>query len=231
MAAKKESAPFAFPKEALTFFRGLEKDNSKAWFDAHRKDYDQNVLEPLKFMVMALGARLGGKKLPGLNADPRVNGSIFRINRDTRFSKDKSPYKTHAGAYLWLGGREKLRASGLYFQMDARQVLIGCGIYLMQEPELSAYRRNVAEKMGGKLSVALKKAVDAGFTAGGEALKKVPGGFDPNHKHAALLKQKGFFVTREYPAAMATKGDLIAFLAKEFTPALDFVKVMHAATM
>jgi uncharacterized protein (TIGR02453 family) len=224
----KETA-FHLPKEAIAFFKGLEANNSKAWFDAHRDDYQNNVLEPLKFLVMALGAAFS-RKIPGLVADPRVNGSIFRVNRDTRFSRDKNPYKTQAGAYLWIGPGEKLACPGLYFEIGPRHVSLGSGTYMFADSAISAYRRYVAEK-GNKLAGAIRKATTAGFELGGEKLKRVPSGFDPAHKHAELLKHKGLYVMKTLPTKTVTSGDLAGWLTAEFTKTLEVLKVLKEATV
>lgn len=224
--ARKETA-FHLPKEAIAFFKGLEADNSKAWFDAHRDDYQNNVLEPLKFLVIGLGS-VFTRKLPGVVADPRVNGSLFRINRDTRFSRDKSPYKTHAGVYLWVGPGEKLACPGLYLEIGPRHVSLGSGVYMFSDSAIGAYRRYVAEK-GNRLTAAILKAEKAGFELGGEKLKRVPSGFAPDHKHGELLKHKGLYVMKDLPTKSVTSGDLVGWLTKEFTPTLDVLKVLKEA--
>src|SRR5213083_1396570 len=91
-----------FDPAALDFLRGLGEHNDRAWFEAHRADYEGLLLAPARELVIALGERLTAIA-PGLRADPRVNGSILRINRDTRFSNDKRPYKTHLDLWLWEG--------------------------------------------------------------------------------------------------------------------------------
>lgn len=223
-----KNQPFHLPKKAIAFFKGLEANNSKTWFDAHRDDYQNDVLEPLKFLVMALGAAFT-RKIPGLVADPRVNGSIFRINRDTRFSRDKSPYKTHAGIYLWIGPGEKLACPGLYLEIGPRHVSLGSGAYMFADSAVGAYRRFVAEK-GAKLATAIRKAEKAGFELGGEKLKRVPSGFDPCHKHAELLKHKGLYVMKTLPAKTAVSGDLAGWLTAEFGSTLDVLKALKEAT-
>ncbi|MBI5815602.1 MAG: DUF2461 domain-containing protein [Nitrospinae bacterium] len=229
MAKKKESADefFHFPAEALKFLSGLSRNNNKQWYEAHKADYQKHLLEPLKDMVAAIGPILA-RKVPGLRADPRVNGSIFRINRDTRFSKDKSPYKTHAAAFMWAGPGEKLACPGVYFHLDAKELLYGSGLYMFAPESLGFYRRFVAEK-GGELARAVKKAEKAGFELGGEKLKKVPSGFPPDHEHAELLKMKGFHVMKTYPAKKVTEGDLIGWLVKEIEPSLDVIKTLEKA--
>lgn len=227
-AGAKTDTPFHLSKEAIAFFKGLEANNNKAWFDAHRDDYLNNVLEPLKFLVMALGAAFT-RKLPGIVADPRVNGSLFRINRDTRFSHDKSPYKTQAGMYLWIGPGEKLACPGLYFEIGPRHVSLGSGTYMFADSAIGGYRRYVAEK-GNRLAGAIRKATMAGFELGGEKLKRVPSGFDPAHKHAELLKHKGLYVMKTFPPKSVTSGDLAGWLTAEFSQTLDVLKVLKEAT-
>lgn len=224
-SSTKTETPFTIPNEALSFLAGLERNNNKRWFDAHKAEYQENVLTPLKMLVTALGFALSGK-LPGLKHDPRVNGSIFRINRDTRFSRDKRPYKTHAAVFLWVGPAEKLACPGVYFHLDASELMLGAGVYMFARESLDTYRRNVAAK-GGALAKAIAKAETAGFELGGEKLKRVPSGFPPDHKHAELLKMKGLHVGKTYPAKKATEGDLIGWLVKEYAPTLELVKALE----
>lgn len=94
-----------FPKDTLVFLRGTRAHNDKAWFDAHRVDYDEHYVTPAKAFVSAAGPRIA-KLAPDIEAEPLINGSIFRINRDTRFSKDKRPYKDHLDFAFWEGERK-----------------------------------------------------------------------------------------------------------------------------
>jgi len=108
------STTFAgFPPEGLAFLDGLARDNTKAYFDAHRATYESALLEPAKAFVVALGEELHTRVSPAIRAEPRVNGSILRINRDTRFSADKTPYKDHltSGSGRATGPAESARAT------------------------------------------------------------------------------------------------------------------------
>ena len=89
-----------FSIEMVKFFQNLKNNNSKQWFEAHRHIYDNYVLQPARVFVVEMGKRLE-KIVPAVNAIPKVNQSLFRINRDTRFSKDKRPYKTNIGIWFW----------------------------------------------------------------------------------------------------------------------------------
>ena len=224
---KTKDAPFSIPEEALSFFSALERNNNKAWFDKNRAKYQENVLEPLKFLVMALGSALS-KKLPGLKYEPRVNGSIFRINRDIRFSRNKNPYKTNAGVFLWVGPGHKLACPGVYFHLEAGRVLLGSGVYMFAKESLDLYRRYAAVK-GAALARAIARAERAGFSLEGEKLSRVPSGFPKDHEYAELLKMKGLSVIKEHPARKVTGGDLVGWLTQEYTPTLELVKTLEKA--
>lgn len=105
-----------FPPETFVFLKGLAKNNTKAWFDEHRDDHEQFHLAPAKAFVEAIGPGL--KKISkAINAEPQVNGSIFRINRDVRFSKDKRPYKTTLDLWFWEGEKRGWEAPGFYLRL------------------------------------------------------------------------------------------------------------------
>src|SRR5690242_9527174 len=111
-AARIERMTFqGFPKGTVQFLSALRKNNDKAWFDAHRADYEDCYVEPAKAFVAAIAPRL--EKLdPRIQAEPKVNGSILRINRDVRFAKDKSPYKDHLDLWFWSGEEKGWETSG-----------------------------------------------------------------------------------------------------------------------
>ena len=102
-----------FPRQYFTFFNQLQKNNSKEWFEKHREDYNEFVMHPAREFVAAMGNKLR-KIAPEVKAIPKINQSLFKINRDVRFSKDKSPYKTYMGIWLWEGDRKRMECSGFY---------------------------------------------------------------------------------------------------------------------
>ena len=127
------------------------------WFDQNRERYEQQVLAPSRDFIMALGARL--KKIaPGVQADPRVNKSLFRLNRDIRFSSDKTPYKTHLGLWFWEGSRPRMECSGFYLHLEPSRVMLGVGLYAFPKDMLEAYRQSVVHPKHGP---ALTKAIAA----------------------------------------------------------------------
>src|SRR5690606_19091043 len=165
-----------FSAQTLAFLKGLSANNNKAWFDAHRADYEAHYIAPAKEFVSALGPALQ-QLSPGLQAEPRVNGSIFRINRDVRFSKDKTPYKDHLDLWFWEGESRSFACSGLFFRLQAKQLILGAGMHRFDKPWLERYRAAVLDEDKGKaLTALLKKAEKAGYAVGGDNLKKVPRG-------------------------------------------------------
>lgn len=132
------------PKGTVKFLSELSRHNEKSWFDAHRADYDEFFMAPAKELVEALAKPL--KKLdPKLQALPRVNGSILRINRDVRFSKDKRPYKDHLDLFFWSGAKKGWDSSGFFFRLTLNKLLLGCGMHGFMPPVLARYRNNVLD--------------------------------------------------------------------------------------
>ena len=181
-----------FP-ETLKFYEELRENNDKYWFENHRKDYDKFVIDPAKAFVSAMGERLRDLS-PDIHAVPKVDGSIFRIYRDVRFSPDKSPFKTHLGILLWEGTRKKMECSGYYLQIEPSVFWFGGGMYQIPDDMLSFYRDNVVDgKYGSELAKAVREVTDKGFVIGGSHYKRTPRGYDPSHKNAVLLLYKGLW--------------------------------------
>lgn len=156
-----------FPRGTLDFLRGLRKNNSRAWFDAHREDYERFYLGPAREFVLVAGERLQAIA-PTIRAEPRILGSIFRINRDTRFSKDKRPYKDHLDFWFWEGDR-KAAVSGFFARVSPDFVGIGAGGHGFSQEQLIAFRRAlgdpaIASELG-QVAAGLSKA---GYTLSGE---------------------------------------------------------------
>lgn len=184
-----------FPKQAFQFFKDIGANNNREWFQEHKQDYIHHVQTPAVSFLVALGERL---KLisPAITYDTRTNGagSLMRIYRDIRFSKDKSPYKTHIGMNLWEGTSKK-ETPGYHFWMDRKGGAVYGGFHVFPKPFIPAYREAVAAEASGK---ALAQAVDEiastdGFEVLGEQLKRVPPGYAPDHPRGDLLRYKGLY--------------------------------------
>jgi len=180
-----------FPREYLSYFNKLKKNNSKEWFEKHRSEYEDFVMHPAREFVVEMGKRLR-KIAPGVNAIPKINKSLFKINRDIRFSNDKSPYKTYMGIWLWEGNRKRMECSGFYLHVENKNVLIGVGIKMFSKPLMDRYRQAVVDKkQGAALKSAVKKIADKGYLIDGKHYKKIPRGYDADHPNLEYLLYNG----------------------------------------
>ena len=186
-----------FGKDTVAFLAGLSAHNDKAWFDAHRADYDAHFVAPALAFAEAVGAKLQALD-PDVVIEPRVNGNLFRINRDVRFSKDKTPYKDHLDMWFWAG--ERNRGSGFFLRVTPTHVLLGAGLHMLQKADLDAYREAVADDARGvALTKALERCERAGYRVDGSHYKKVPAGYAADHPRAALLRHAYLAVVHEQP--------------------------------
>jgi uncharacterized protein (TIGR02453 family) len=189
-----------FSKETVRFFRQLKANNNRNWFESRRELYESAVLAPSRAFIEALGARLR-TIVPMIVAVPKVNKSLFRINRDTRFSLDPSPYKTNLGILFWEGTRPRMECPGFYFQLEPPEMMIGGGYYYFADRALNRYRNAAAEpKLGRELGrIAAEIRTWEGWELGGTHYKRVPQGFPADHPNAELLKHNGLYAGWEGP--------------------------------
>lgn len=198
-----------FSPRTTAFFVELAKNNTKLWFDENRADFQEHVMTPAQLFVEAIGARL--KTLsPDIIADPRVNRSLFRLNRDVRFSNDKTPYKTHLAFWFWEGSRPRMENSGFYFHIEPDSIMTGAGLYFFPKPLLAAYRQAVVHPVYGPQLAEAIHAVRSkpGYDVWGKHYKKVPSGFDPRHENSDLLLYDGMtaFLEEPIPAELYSAG-------------------------
>lgn len=171
-----EPAFTGFPRATFTWFSGLEADNSKAWFTAHRETYDNAVRGELEALLEELADELGGRV------------KLFRQHRDTRFSADKSPYKVTT--YGVIADRPDCEAS-LYAQLSSGGLFAGTGYYQLAADQLARFRKAVADDLSGpELERILADVHAAGLESWGESLKTAPRGYPRDHPRVTLLRHK-----------------------------------------
>lgn len=182
-----------FTRDAIQFMVELRENNNRDWFQPRKADYERLLKEPMEQLCVALADRFDQRGLP-LQSDPKR--SPFRIYRDTRFSKNKEPYKTHiAATFPYVEGAssdEGPHGNGGYFNFQPGEMYLGGGCWMMEKPRLDAFRRAVADD-----PERVRAAIDEpGFVAwfGGvrahEELKRVPPGYPPDHPLADMLRWK-----------------------------------------
>src|SRR2546423_3155246 len=191
-----------FTRDTLKFLRALKRNNRREWFTAHRDDYERCVRLPMVAVVERLANDFRAFA-PELVASPRA--SMYRIYRDTRFSDDKTPYKTHVAAVFPTRGLAKHEGAGLYFHVSAAEVWIGGGMYAPQTPQLHAVREHIAANT--KRLRAIIEARPFRRLIGdleGDRLQRGPRGFSRDHPAAEYLKFRNFLAGCEFPAEFAT---------------------------
>jgi uncharacterized protein (TIGR02453 family) len=168
-----------FPVAALDFYDDLEVDNTKSFWDKNRHVYDESVKAPMVALTDALAKEFGDAK-------------IFRPYRDVRFAKDKTPYKTHQGAFVRVA-----EATGWYVEVSPRGVRTGGGFYHADAPRLAALRTAIDhERHGEELEKLVKSLQRKGFEVGGDQLKTTPRGYDKDHPRIELLRFKSVIASR-----------------------------------
>jgi uncharacterized protein (TIGR02453 family) len=187
-----ESEAASFGPELFAFLTELREHNDREWFAANKERYEAHVLEPALAFIEDFGFRLQSIS-PHFRADPRrVGGSLFRIYRDTRFAKDKSPYKTNTGMYFRHERAKDVHAPGYYLHLSPGEVFAGGGIWHPDGPTLAAIREAIVRDPEGWRRA---KRLGGGLELGGDTLKRVPSGFDKQHPHAEDLKRKDYFAS------------------------------------
>jgi uncharacterized protein (TIGR02453 family) len=210
-----ESPTFeGFPQQTLRFLTALDVNNNRDWFQAHKDDYQQYVLAPTRDFVFALGERLQTLS-PGIRYDTRASGggSIMRIYRDLRFSKDKTPYNPNIRVIFWEGQGKRMENPSFFVRIQPDGVSLYAGVHVFPKPLLAAYREAVVdEKLGTELETAMAAVREAGdYTLGGEYYKRVPRGYDADHPRADLLRYNGLWAhtTNAVDAATITTPELV----------------------
>lgn len=220
-----------FPKEAILFFVELAANNNKTWFADHKPNFEKYIMAPARDFVVAMGERLQ-ELSPGVNADPRVNKSIFRIYRDTRFSKDKTPYKTNLGLWFWVSEGAKFENPGYYFHLDPDNLMLGVGLYSFAKPILKAYRDAVVDpELGPALAKAVADVAAKGYGVGQKTYKRVPSGYDADHENAELLLYSGLTAGKEvdHPAELHSSA-LVDYCFKHYRqlePIVKWLQIMN----
>ncbi len=208
-----------FPPEAIAFLKGLEKHNTREWFQPRKEIFETKLKAPMLELVERINAEL-------LNFAPEhitePKKAVYRIYRDTRFSKDKTPYKTHLAAIFPRRGLGKDAAAGFYFHVSAKGVGIACGAYAPGPEQLLKIRRFLAENHR-----ALRTKTKWMGPLQGSTLQRVPKGFDAAHPAADLIKRKQWYWWVELDGKLATSPKLKAEVVKRFKEMAPMVEMLN----
>jgi uncharacterized protein (TIGR02453 family) len=225
-----------FRPEAIQFLADLAANNDRAWFQPRRAEYERLLKEPMEALCAALAEQFEVRGI-ALRADPKR--SPFRIYRDTRFSRDKSPYKTHLSAsFPYTGGQagparaaERAHGSGGYFHFQPGEMFAGGGMWMPEKPRLDAFRRAVVDETDRVAAVLDEPAFVATFDGGArseEVLRRVPLGYPADHPMADRLRWKSVIFGRRLSDAAVCSADLPDELADAYQVAVPVLAFLAA---
>jgi len=206
-----------FDGRFFEFFQGLAENNDRTWFTDHKDLYEQAVVAPIQSLIEAMGPRLAAISPPPA-ADPRrTGGSMFRIFRDTRFSKDKTPYKTHAAIQFRHKLGKDVHAPGFYMHVSPREFVVGTGIWRPDGESVAKIRQAIVDQPENWLRARDHKPFRALFQLDGESLMRPPRGFDKDHPLIEDIRRKDFIAMRSLAPPDLLRPDLADELAAAYT--------------
>ena len=215
-----------FSADTLKFLRSLKRNNRRDWFNAHREQYDAHVRAPMIAVIERLADDFR-TFAPELVASPKV--SMYRIYRDTRFSENKLPYKTHVAAVFPTRGFEKHQGAGLYFHISPTEMWVGGGMYAPDPQQLYAVRQHIAGNVRQLRAIVGSPAFRRTITLDGQKLTRVPRGFAKDHEAAEYLKFKHFIAGAELPPAVAASPKFYPTVIAIFRQVLPLSRYLNQA--
>jgi uncharacterized protein (TIGR02453 family) len=198
-----------FTPALFRFLRDLKRHNDRGWFLANKERYERDVREPMLRFITDVAAPLH-TLAPAIHADPRpIGGSMFRIHRDTRFAKDKTPYKTHAAAHFRHRAGRDVHAPGFYLHLEPDNVYFGAGIWHPDGEAQAAIRSAILENAALWTRITRSRAFRTASTFDGDVAKRVPRGVPPDHPLLEDLKRKDFTVIGDVGEQDALRPDFL----------------------
>lgn len=220
-----------FRPDALRFLRDLARNNRREWFEAHRETYEVEVQQPLLALLDELDVRLASLA-PELAADRKR--SVFRIYRDIRFSKDKSPYKTHVA--FWVGHRafEGSRpaihgGAGIYFHLEPGRSIIAGGMWMPPAPALAKIRAALNDDLAGFEAARRRLRPTFGELSQESVMKRPPRGFGTDHPAAKWLRYRSFTASRPVAGVDLRRPDLPDRLGRAYKPIIPLIRWLNTA--
>ncbi len=199
-----------FPKDSINFLTKIRDNNTKEWFEANRSEYERVIKEPSLSFVVEMGEHLQAL-VPTITAKPKVNGSLFRIYRDIRFSKDKTPIKSKIGIIFWQGAGKRMQSSSFYMHFSPDELFFAVGIRGFSKETLTAYRNYIKnDSHREELFYILDSIKAKGYSLPTPKYKRVPKEFDQDLSHIELALYGSMYAYKEeLPSDILFKEELV----------------------
>jgi uncharacterized protein (TIGR02453 family) len=220
-----------FKQEALAFLEEIKQNNTKEWFENNRHRWEEHILLPNKAYVEEMGEHLIALA-PMIRAEPKASGSLFRIYRDTRFSKDKTPIKIKIGVIFWQGSGHRMSSACFYMQYKTDEIFLGTGLRVFKTPLLKKYREYIkVEKNAKALHDILQRLKQKNIKMNDPHYKRVPVGFDKESPYAYLSLYAGLFAYKTFkPNKTFHSAKIISYNFKFYDETLDLFNWIYDFT-
>ncbi len=187
-----------YDRKSLAFLKELRNNNTKEWFEDRKHIYEEYILEANRRFVIEMGEHIQAL-VPTINAVPKINGSMYRIYRDTRFAKDKTPMKTHTGVIFWQGKAKRTQSANFYTRATPEEYVIGAGIRRFDTALLSTYREYIMDlDNADRLYALLQQCKEMGYKVIEPSYKRLPRGFDKHYPYPELARLDGIVVNKKF---------------------------------
>ncbi len=222
-----------FSKKTLPFLKAIRANNNKEWFDAHKREYEELILNPSRAFVIEMGEHLQALE-PTINAEPKINQSLFRIYRDIRrMGANKEPIKSRIGIIFWQGKGSRLQSSSFYLHFSPDELLVAVGIRWFEKPLLEAFREYIGdEEKRIELDEVLQELSACGYQILPHGYKRYPQGFHSHMPSAEVSLYKGVAAMQILEPTLIEDGEkFIATLYKIYEDMLPLHKIMYAVSL
>ena len=218
-----------FGAETVRFLEDLEDNNNRAWFQENKHRYESDVLEPALAFISATGLLLARVSDRFTAIPKRMGGSLMRVYRDTRFSRDKTPYKTNIGIQFRHEQGKDVHAPGYYLHIETTGCFLGAGMWRPESTALKAIRERIAERPEAWRKVAQSRRFKSEFTLEGNTLKRPPRGFAPDLPYLDDIKRKDFIGVSDFSIERAASANFPEEVVERFSRATPLMKFLCTA--
>jgi len=224
-----------FHPEALGFLKKIEANNNKEWFAAHKSEYEAYILNPSRAFVVEMGEHLQAL-VPTINAEPKINRSLYRIYRDTRrMGANKMPIKERIGVIFWQGNTKRMQSSCFYMHFSSQELMVAVGVRWFEKPMLDAFRETIkedAKRQELHEILTTIKAKGKGYTHLEKGYKRYPRGFSAEMPHAELSLYKGMATFKTLSPELIYDGEqLVETLYEIYEDMHPLQELMYAVSL